>query len=275
MSDISVILTAYNRDKYLAKALDSLSKQTFKNFDVILISNFKYDTSNFRTIQISNIVLQGTIGGFLTEGIKKASGEIITFLDDDDYFSVDKLETIWKLFNDQSVIYIHNKSQFFNDKQLLNKFETKIDFNTSSISFRKSILLNYLNIFNKITAAPDSFLYFVALQHGGKLINSRKVLTYYRKSNENTSGYNNVKWLLGYIENLLNFKKFFTNAKAEKQLNKLLILTDFALYNNLGTKYKPKLHKWILFLYYATISKELSLFINSSKMLIFKRNNKY
>ena len=275
MSDISVIITAYNRDKYLAKALDSLSKQTFKNFDVVLISNFEYDISKYKSLQISHIVLQGTIGEFLTEGIKKASGQIVAFLDDDDYFSSDKLETIWKLFKNQSVIYIHNKCQFFKDKQLINKFETKIDFNMSSISFRKSILWNYLDILQKITAGQDSFLYSVAIQNGSKLIKCTKILTFYRMSKDNTSGHNNVKWLLEYKENLLNFKKFFANRQVDKHINKLLILTDFALYNNLGVKYKPKFHKWLLFLYYATISKELSLFINSSKMLIFKRNNKY
>ncbi len=274
MSDISVIVTAYNREKYLDKALDSLSNQTFKNFDVVLISNFEYDISKYKSLQISHIVLQGAIGKFLAEGIKKASGQIIAFLDDDDYFANDKLETIWKLFKNQSVIYVHNKSQFFNDKQLINKFETKIDFNTSCIEIRKSTLWNHLDILQKITTAPDSFFYFVALQNGGELIKCKKILTYYRMSNDNSSGYNNVEWLLKYKENLLNFKKFFANKKVDKHINKLLILTDFALYNNLGKDYKPKLSNWILFLYYAAISKELTLFINSYKMLIFKRNNK-
>ncbi len=271
MSDISVIITAYNRDKYLAKAFDSLSNQTFKNFDVILVSNFEYDISKFQGLQIFHIVSKGAIGEFLTEGIKKASGQLIAFLDDDDYFSSDKLETIWKLFNNNSVIYMHNKSQFFHDEQLINKFETKVDFNMSSITVRKSVLWNYLDMLNKISAAQDTFIYALALHDGGKLITSREILTYYRKSNVNTSGHNNVKWLLEYKDNLLNFKKFFNNSKVNKHIDKLLILTDFALYNNLGKKYKPKFSNWILFSYYAPISRELTLFINSYKMLIFKK----
>jgi glycosyltransferase involved in cell wall biosynthesis len=45
MPSISVLLFAYNRKDFLKDSLNSLASQKFKDFEVILISNFSFDLS--------------------------------------------------------------------------------------------------------------------------------------------------------------------------------------------------------------------------------------
>ena len=270
MNDISVIVTAYNRKDYLSQALTSLLDQTYRNFDVILATNFKYDVSKFSSLHISCIVLDGNIGQFLIEASKIATGEIVVFLDDDDYFAKNKIETIKQIFDNPSTIYVHNKSRYFNDNTILNRVEKKIDFNMSSISIRKKLIYSNSKFLRELSAGQDSFLYGIALENGGKLINYKRTLTYYRQNNNNTSGHNNIKWLLEYKDNLLNFTNYCKSKKALKHYNRLLIINDFALFVNLGKKYRPKFADWFLFIYYAIISKEVRLLIKSFKMLFFE-----
>jgi glycosyltransferase involved in cell wall biosynthesis len=273
VNHISVIVTAYNRKDYLSQALTSLLDQTYKNFDVVLATNFKYDISKFSSLHISCIVLDGNIGKFLIEASKIATGEIIVFLDDDDYFAKNKIETIKNFFDNPSTVYVHNKSRYFNDDTLLNRVGEKIDFNMSSITIRKNLICNHSKLLRELSAAPDSFLYGLALESGGKLINYKKILTYYRQHNNNTSDFNNIKWLLKYKDNLLNFMNYFKSKKALKHYNMLLIIIDFTLFVNLGKKYRPKFADWLLFIYYAIILKEARLLIKSFKMLFFEKPN--
>ncbi|MBS1515709.1 MAG: glycosyltransferase family 2 protein [Bacteroidetes bacterium] len=96
---VSVIVTTYNRKKFLKRALDSLLKQSFKNFEVIIIDDgskddsekiiFKYlkDNSNFRYLRHSNRKNPLSVNS----GILLATGRYITLLDSDDEYKKDHL----------------------------------------------------------------------------------------------------------------------------------------------------------------------------------------
>ena len=45
MPDITVIIPVYNVEKYLKKCVDSVEKQTYKNFEVILVDDGSTDSS--------------------------------------------------------------------------------------------------------------------------------------------------------------------------------------------------------------------------------------
>jgi len=89
---ISVIVTIYNREKYLDECLSSLKNQTYKNFEVLMIDDGSIDNSiniakryadednRFKLIQSTHI-------GFPAAknlGLSKVSGDYIIFLDSDD-----------------------------------------------------------------------------------------------------------------------------------------------------------------------------------------------
>jgi len=107
---ISVVIPTYNRPKYLKKAIDTVLAQTYKNVEIIIID----DASETNTEQVIDSFDDDRIFYFRNKkrsgapisrnnGIKKAKGEYIAFLDDDDEWKSEKLEKQLKEFSDEKV----------------------------------------------------------------------------------------------------------------------------------------------------------------------------
>jgi len=111
---VSVIMPNFNNEKFLAQAVDSVLKQTFVNYELIVVD----DGSSDRSIEI----LEGygdSIRYFCTEnrgaaaarnlGILNSKGSVIAFLDSDDLWHFEKLsKQIKKLIDeDLDLVYCH------------------------------------------------------------------------------------------------------------------------------------------------------------------------
>ncbi len=100
---ISVIIPVYNTEKYLRACLDSVTRQTFKDFEAIIIDNNSPDNSaeiiieyvnkypNFRTYK----KIGGKAGGARNLGLEHAKGEFIYFLDSDDILENNALTVLY------------------------------------------------------------------------------------------------------------------------------------------------------------------------------------
>ena len=184
---ISVIVISYNRMDYLEECLDSLSKQTFQDFEVILVTNFQFYADNYGFKCVKYIEMDGRIGEFLAEGIRISNGEVICFLDDDDLFAREKLYHVNRIFRNKRIAYLHNYSKLKKEGTLYSRLFLPPDFNMSSISIRKVIALNYLDVLNHIETGQDTFFYSMALCSGEAIKTTRRDLTIYRLHNKNTS----------------------------------------------------------------------------------------
>jgi glycosyltransferase involved in cell wall biosynthesis len=98
MPKVSIVIPAYNAMVYLPKTIDSVLKQTFTDFEVLIINNSSSDNIVEWVSQIedSRITLitqenQGATNSRNT-GILRAKGEYIAFLDADDLWEKTKLE---------------------------------------------------------------------------------------------------------------------------------------------------------------------------------------
>ena len=99
---ISVIIPVYNVEDYLHYAIESLEKQTYKNFEIILVNDGSTDDSgklcDEYSEKYSNVRVFHKENGGLSDarnfGIQKAQGEFITFLDPDDYLEAYSLELL-------------------------------------------------------------------------------------------------------------------------------------------------------------------------------------
>src|SRR5688500_15226048 len=90
---ISVVMSAYNSDKYIAKAIESILNQTFKDFEFIIINDGSKDESlkiikrygkkDKRIVLIDNKKNLGLIKS-LNKGLKIAKGKYIARMDSDD-----------------------------------------------------------------------------------------------------------------------------------------------------------------------------------------------
>ena len=99
----SVIIPLYNKEKYIKRAINSVLKQTFQNFEIIVVNDGSTDNSlsivknkKDKRIRIFNQKNLG-VSNARNKGIKKSKGKYIALLDADDKFLKNYLETISKL----------------------------------------------------------------------------------------------------------------------------------------------------------------------------------
>ena len=98
---IAVIIPTFRRLDYLHQAVDSVCRQTYANFECLIVNDYPPD-SEALTAKIASfnddrlrLINRDTTGGgnaARNTGILQAQGEIIAFLDDDDYWLPHKLE---------------------------------------------------------------------------------------------------------------------------------------------------------------------------------------
>lgn len=97
MPKFSVIVPVYNVEKYIEKCIDSIEKQTFKDYEVIVVNDGTKDNSieliKDRKVKIINQKNKG-LSAARNTGVKHAKGEYLIFLDSDDYWEEDLLKEI-------------------------------------------------------------------------------------------------------------------------------------------------------------------------------------
>ena len=102
MPRVSVIMPVYNTGKYLRETVDSLLKQTFRDFELILVDDGSTDGSGdacdaYAAKDPRVRVKHGRNGGICASrnaGLELARGEWVAFSDHDDYVEPDMLATL-------------------------------------------------------------------------------------------------------------------------------------------------------------------------------------
>jgi glycosyltransferase involved in cell wall biosynthesis len=102
MPKFSIIVPVYNVEKYIKKCLDSIFDQSFKDFEVIVVNDGTKDDS-MKIVNNYNVIVVNQENKGLSEarnnGVKKAKGEYIIFIDSDDFIEKDLLKEINKSTN--------------------------------------------------------------------------------------------------------------------------------------------------------------------------------
>lgn len=100
----SIIVPVYNVEKYLDKAIRSILKQTFQNFELILVEDCSVDNSykiccefaeNDKRIKIIQNKYNKGAAGARNFGLKECCGKYLGFVDSDDYIEKDFLENAY------------------------------------------------------------------------------------------------------------------------------------------------------------------------------------
>lgn len=115
MPAISVVICTYNRDRFLTPAFESLLKQDFKDFEVILVDNNSPDqTANITKSFMASYpgfplryVLETKQGHShaRNRGIHEAKADIISFIDDDVILESDFLKELKAYFDSNPSIH--------------------------------------------------------------------------------------------------------------------------------------------------------------------------
>lgn len=156
MTEISIIIPTYNRSNYLKRAINSVMVQEYSNFEILVCDNGSNDDSKslcetFCDSRIHWIDGSKEIkhpGAMRNLGLKSANGQILCFLDSDDYWFSSHLNQIRRYLNKYSAI-----AQFFPNRKKRDHFianVSKLSYRnsviTSSVAIKKSLLseINYM-----------------------------------------------------------------------------------------------------------------------------------
>ena len=154
---ISVIIPIYNTGDSAVKLLNKLTKQSYENLEIICVDDGSKDGSFdlvaefIRQSELKNKNLNMTIlrqknqgaAGARNLGLKKASGEYVTFIDSDDEVKKTHIEDLWKSLekdsrNALSVCgYVYRRLRMQTEK---NFFTNEIWTGLEEVNFRAYIL---------------------------------------------------------------------------------------------------------------------------------------
>lgn len=113
-SKISIVVPIYNTEKYLSNCIDSIINQTYQNLEIILIDDGSTDNSgkiadNYakkdKRVKVFHQKNQGQSAA-RNLGIKKATGDFISFIDSDDEIMPTFIENLASPFNDDVSISV-------------------------------------------------------------------------------------------------------------------------------------------------------------------------
>jgi len=163
---VSVVIPTYKRNiKYLSRAVNSVINQTYKNIEVIVIDDSpceykdRSSIANYMKSIASNKIIyyqnKNNIGASLSrnKGLELASGDYITFLDDDDEYLPEKIEKQITFMVSTDCDMSFSNMIMYNDANKIVEIRKYKDIN----SLKKNELLKY-HILYHLTGTP-TFMY--------------------------------------------------------------------------------------------------------------------
>lgn len=251
MKKVSIVIPIYNAEKYLDKCLYTIVNQTYKNIEIILIN----DGSQDKTLMIlekyqkkdDRIILINKVNTGVSDsrniGIKKATGDYITFVDADDWIELNMIEEMLNKIeetnvdaircnyfrdyedNTQKIVEKYNnniKEKKLNSKEIKELVLTKILSGEMPgymcLLLIKRDIINRLKPLNtQLAMMEDTIFYIDLLLNINSLYIYDKALYhyYYNQNSASKSAENYIR----NFENLLLVNKLENKMLEEKKLN--------------------------------------------------------
>ena len=168
----SVIIPSCNNGKWIGKTLDSILSQTFKDYEIIVVDDMSTDNSleviksKLRDIDVCVINQSKRLnGGSRNEGIIRAKGEYLIFIDSDDWFIDNTVfEDIDKKLNGEDVMFLGYLTHQKTSDILVNPIIT--DLEQSKMSFTCAIWTKVVKAeLMKKALFPEGTLFEDRIQH--------------------------------------------------------------------------------------------------------------
>lgn len=126
---VSIIVPTYNVERYVEECIDSLLNQTYKNIEIIVIDDGSKDATVYLLAKYADkikLIVHGNNkkqGARRNEGIKKAQGKYLYFIDSDDWIEPDTIEkTVANLEETNADLVRFNGAVFYEgDTALINE----------------------------------------------------------------------------------------------------------------------------------------------------------
>jgi|GEM_PF-5009610 glycosyltransferase involved in cell wall biosynthesis len=256
MERVSVVIPCYNEEKFIEQTLGCFEKQTFKDFEIVIIN----DNSTDNTVEvISNYVKKSSLNIKLytndknmgisystNRGISLSVGEYIALMDADDICysyrlqdEVDFLDKNQDFFAVQGIVDLvdENGVKFAQYDVLTNYKYLKIhnifycDIHNNTTMFRKKFIVdNKIKYRDDINGMQDWFFWGYCMSLGGKIGSIQKPLSAWRRHNDSL------------CNNMISLAKENMATSIRKELMELngfkLIDNDFNILNKAISMYE-------------------------------------
>ena len=158
---ISIVIPTYNRALMLQDSIDSVLRQTYQHFELVIVDDGSTDDTLVQLSRINDprlVVVAGLHGGASAArnlGVNSAKGELIAFLDSDDLFLPHKLQSVVDLFaKNQELVMVYSHWQQNN----LMTNETLILQPTAEGDIRHDLLMCSLIVVPTVVMKKDVFI---------------------------------------------------------------------------------------------------------------------
>lgn len=201
----------------MGDAIRSVSNQTLdkEDYEVVVIKDhpFTFEPADIHDLRLRVIDDQkgASLGHNMLEGINASSAEIISFLEEDDMFTSNKLSEVVDKFSSHDISYFHNCVEYVDDnlsilnnqsihgkqvdddiyvppnaksvRTIANLYDYSLGFNNSSISISRDSIAHLIPKLTGITHGIDGLLGVLGVNGSHGLYMSGKKLTQYRVHN--------------------------------------------------------------------------------------------
>ena len=122
---VSIVMPAYNCEKYVVEAINSILAQTYRNWELLVLDDGSKDNTlriieefSQKDSRIKALPNGKNIGVSATRnrGIELATGEWIAFLDSDDMWKPEKLEKQFEIVEKEAAEFLFTGSSYINEE---------------------------------------------------------------------------------------------------------------------------------------------------------------
>ena len=152
---ISVYITSYNKGKYLSEAIESVLQQTLSPYEIIIIDDASSDNSqdiikSYTSTypELITPIFNGKnlgIANCRNKALRTLNGDLVTFLDGDDFFYPNKLELEYKqLIKSQNTQVVYSNFNYLNESgKITGSFAKETDNPATGDIFINTYTRNY------------------------------------------------------------------------------------------------------------------------------------
>jgi glycosyltransferase involved in cell wall biosynthesis len=221
---ISIIIPTYNRSALIGESIQSVLNQSYTHWELIIVDDGSDDdtqqvVSNFRDERISyhSIAHCGIFGKVRNEGLRRANGEYVAFLDSDDLWRADKLAMQVDLMRQYPEIFFvftnvtifgsrafdspPDYDELFVGSILLSMLEeTRFVFYPSTLLFRKKIILDRIGMMDEALSYGTDTKYFLNMcQYFKGAFTNKRLVEIRRHDHSTTENYSTTEVFLDSI----------------------------------------------------------------------------
>lgn len=260
---VSVIMPAYNSEKYIGKSIESVLAQDYEKFELIIVDDGSKDGSksiveqyakNDIRIKLLEQANQG-VSAARNKGLDTATGEYVAFLDSDDLWDADNLSVMVQAAEctksglvcaSMDIINADGTRQKANtaykDGELMdfvtNNNEIRFFWGIGSVIIRRDILEKYHIRFDEGIAIMEDIGFYIKIFAVTNLKAVPRVMAHYCKheNSATTAAYNPHKWE-GSVEIFRHAEEYIKKYRLE-WIEKYQKIWDYYAYRFIWTVVK-------------------------------------